>query len=91
MLDLRELVVMTENIEAAHLTEDRRSIRELTRRMKVKKKLLDPEPEGIIIFDDVLTTGAHFKAVEAFLRAELPETPIAGLFLARRAPESGPI
>ncbi len=56
--------------------------------MKLRKSLLEPTPDAIIIFDDVLTTGAHFKAVEAVLRTHFPELPIAGLFLARRAPDA---
>lgn len=43
----------------------------------------DPEPETIVLFDDVLTTGCHFKAMEMVLKARFPEVEILGLFLAR--------
>ena len=39
-------------------------------------------------FDDVLTTGAHFKAVQALLQSQFPQTEIVGLFIARRVPET---
>lgn len=90
-LDVRELVLMTDSVDAAHLSEDPRSVQNLVRRMKLDSSLTTPRPNAICVFDDVLTTGAHFKAVQAFLRTEFPTVPLAGLFLARRAPEAGPI
>lgn len=85
-IDVRELVLMAESIEPAHLTDDRRSVNDFVWRMKFDPSLTNPTPPAIFIFDDVLTTGAHFKAVEQVLRSQLPSVPIAGLFLARRAP-----
>jgi predicted amidophosphoribosyltransferase len=90
-LDVRELVTMAESTDPAHLTQDPRDIRELMRRMRLEEALANPTPEAVIIFDDVLTTGAHFKAVQRILLARFPDVPMAGLFLARRAPEAGPI
>jgi len=90
-LDVRELVVMSESIDPAHLTEDPRSVRELVRKMKLDRAVAKSAPEAICVFDDVLTTGAHFKAVQMFLKTEFPNVPMAGLFLARRAPEASPI
>jgi predicted amidophosphoribosyltransferase len=40
------------------------------------------------IFDDVLTTGAHFKSVQSLLRDQFPQAQIIGLFIARRVPET---
>jgi orotate phosphoribosyltransferase-like protein len=42
-------------------------------------------PRSIILFDDVLTTGKHFKACERRLREIDPTIAIAGVFVARRA------
>ena len=42
-------------------------------------------PRSIVLFDDVLTTGKHFKACERRLREIDPTIPIAGVFVARRA------
>ena len=50
-------------------------------------RLLDARPlrQGIMLFDDVLTTGKHFKSCERCLRTQVPEYfPITGLFIARR-------
>lgn len=48
-----------------------------------------PTPGTIFVFDDVLTTGSHFKAMEIVLAARFPGVPIVGVFLARavRPPE----
>src|SRR5690349_7704326 len=89
-LDIRELV-LTQSIAPAHLSQDRRSVNEVAHRMRIDQSLTGPAPNAICIFDDVLTTGAHFKAVESQLRARHPITVVAGLFLARRAPEASSI
>ena len=36
----------------------------------------------IIIFDDVLTKGSHFKAMQKILNLQYPQIPIVGLFIA---------
>ena len=41
------------------------------------------DPEYIVVFDDVRTTGSHYKAAELVLSAAFPAVPIAGFFLAR--------
>jgi orotate phosphoribosyltransferase len=43
----------------------------------------NPAPEKIVVFDDVLTGGSHFKAMKIVLRQRYPEVDIIGLFLAR--------
>lgn len=87
-LDVRELVVMTRNVPQSHLAEERVSIPELFESMSVDEAIADPEPRSVGIFDDVLTTGRHFKAVQAVLRERYPAVPIVGVFVARRVPEA---
>ena len=55
----------------------------------VDEDLADPEPQTIVLFDDILTTGCHYKAMELVLKERLPDGEIVGLFLARtvRPPE----
>ena len=48
-------------------------------------KILDrPIPELIAIVDDVLTTGAHYKAMKDILVIQYPKAKVIGLFLTRR-------
>ena len=82
---------MAKSVEPSHLAEERISIRELIDSMALDPALLEPPPVSIGIFDDVLTTGRHFRAVQTVLRSQFPDVPIAGIFIARRAPESTPL
>jgi hypothetical protein len=44
-----------------------------------------PNPTIIGLFDDVLVTGASFRAGKSILAARFPGVKIYGVFLARRA------
>jgi predicted amidophosphoribosyltransferase len=56
---------------------------------RLNHEVLSPAPRAIGIFADVLTTGAHFKAVQAVLRQQFSGTRIVGFFIARRVAEAG--
>jgi predicted amidophosphoribosyltransferase len=47
------------------------------------ESLKNPPPQAIAIFDDVITTGASFKAAQEILQKEFPKIPIIGIFIAR--------
>ena len=49
---------------------------------------LEPRPDQIVICDDVLTTGAHFRAAQSVLCDEFPNALIVGCFISRRVPEA---
>ena len=84
VLDVRELIVQPDSTEAAHNLETRDSPSEIADRYYVDETLLSPDPKKIVIVDDVLTTGAHFRAATRVLRRYFPQTTIVGLFIARR-------
>lgn len=48
----------------------------------------DPEKDLIVIFDDMLTTGCHFKAVEELVLDKYPNAVVMGIFVARRVIKS---
>jgi hypothetical protein len=80
LADVRELVLQNENVDSKQKglsPEDRAS------NYYVNEDAVDPEPRRIVVFDDVLTTGSHFKAMKLVLSRRLPEVQICGLFLAR--------
>jgi predicted amidophosphoribosyltransferase len=87
-LDIRELVVQEESTAAAHEGEDRPQPDDLFAIYKIDETKTKPEPNKLVLFDDLLTTGCHFKAAARLLRERFPRKPIIGLFMARRAPES---
>ena len=87
-LDCREMILQVESTVAAHDSDDRPSPDELQARYSVDANLIEPRPSYIIVLDDLLTTGSHFKAAKNSLQRVFPEVPIVGYFVARRVPDT---
>ena len=83
-LDVRELIKQSESTQADHESSLRQSTEELTENYYIDQELVYPEPEEIVLFDDLLTTGKHFKAAQRVLRKQYPSVKIRGIFVARR-------
>ena len=86
--DVRELVVQSQSMQAAHLADRRPTPDELVALYRLDETLIDSIPDRIFIVDDVLTTGCHYKAVKRVLNQRFPHAEIYGLFVARRVPKS---
>jgi len=88
--DVRELVYQVADIGAAHDGE-RVSIDELIENYGIHANLLAPfRNNTVFVFDDVLTTGRHFRAMKAKILDRFPGTRVRGIFLARRViPKEG--
>jgi predicted amidophosphoribosyltransferase len=86
-VDLRPLLFQVHSTLADHQGSPRLSAHALLANLRVDLKLLHERPlrDGLALFDDVLTTGKHYKCCERRLREQLPETAICGVFLLRRA------
>lgn len=82
-LDVRELVEQVESTESYHFSGKKRNIEDIQRNLSINRELVDDIKDSIIIFDDVLTSGAHFKAVSRLLSDRFKDVNIHGLFLAR--------
>lgn len=87
-VDYRELVVQNDSMTASHLTAHRPSPDEIAANYRMNTGLLEGCRRNILIFDDVLTAGSHFKAMKSFLMQRLPDSRIAGLFVARTTREA---
>lgn len=84
-VDVRELVKQIESMESTHTRgDDRYSIQELVDNYEIEEDETDPEPEHIVIVDDMVTAGAHFKAMARVLSERFPGVRISGVFLTRR-------
>ncbi len=83
-LDIREIIIQQRSYKAAHETKKRPTPQQYQERYDVDNSLLTPIPNYIAIVDDVLTTGAHFQAMETVLSRCFPKAKIVGLFIARR-------
>lgn len=83
-LDIRELIFQHESIESAHSSLYRPSPEEIYDNYRIDEEITEPRPQRIALFDDVLTTGAHFKASQKILEEHYPGVRVGGVFIARR-------
>lgn len=83
--DVRPLLRQTGSTAADHEQQDRLTRDALRALLEVDyvELRLAPVRAGIILVDDVLASGKHFKCCEHRLRETLPDVPIAGVFVAR--------
>ncbi len=82
--DVRELIVQTADMEPAHTADERPRPEEIRANYRTDEAIANPIPKKIGIFDDLLTTGAHYRAAKTLLMERFPGVPIAGIFVARR-------
>ena len=87
-LDIRELILQTQNTPAAHTPGPRPTPAQLQGVYRIDESLSKSPRQIIAIVDDVITTGAHFKAAKMALSDRIPDVQIIGLFIARRVPET---
>lgn len=83
-LDIRELILTKSNREAAHNPGAvRPKVQDHIENFILNSALKNPPPEAIILFDDIITSGSHFKAAKTMIKNAFPEIPAIGLFVAR--------
>lgn len=84
--DVRELVRHNSSHPASHESNNRPTVEELLAIYEIDEPLANSKPvTSIAIFDDVLTAGTHYRAMQIKLAARFPSVPIFGMFIARRA------
>jgi hypothetical protein len=86
--DVRELVIQTKPMPAAHDSQNRPPPSEWEKVYEIDETLVQNEPTWIGIVDDLLVTGCRFRAMSNLLKRRFPQVRITGLFIARRVPEA---
>lgn len=87
--DIRPLIEQSTNTVAAHDTDVRPTPDDLAELYIVNDAMIqDGCRTRIVICDDVLTTGCHFRAMVTAILRHLPGAEFRGVFLARRVPEA---
>lgn len=86
-LVVQELVVQTKSLPSAHDSVQRLRPEQIAAACSVNTALLNAPPTSIAIFDDLLVTGARFKATQSLLLKCYPQARIVGFFIARRVPD----
>ena len=86
-----ELLFQLASTVAAHDQENRPTPEQIQANYAIDQAICEPVPQVIGLFDDVLTTGAHFRAASTALQQSFSGVKIVGLFIARRVPEAADI
>lgn len=85
--DIRLLLRQTQSVPADHESADRIDINALRAITEFDQTLVEPPPRrAIMLFDDVLTSGKHFRVAKERLLEAYPNASVIGLFVARRIP-----
>jgi predicted amidophosphoribosyltransferase len=83
-LDVRELIYQTASTRASSRSAGHRlTLPELRETYRIDPGLAEPVPRRIGVFDDLLTSGAHFRAARELLTRRWPHLRVVGIFLAR--------
>jgi hypothetical protein len=83
--DVRELVGQKKSMEATHVSSKRHTIDQLVANYEIDEEEVGKKtPTHIVIVDDMMTAGAHYRAMRKVLKKRFPGVPISGVFLARR-------
>lgn len=81
--DVRPMLELTRSTPADHETMDRLSYEELLAISRLNDPSGRPLLPSVVVVDDVLNSGKHFKVAQALLSAQTATIEIRGLFLAR--------
>jgi predicted amidophosphoribosyltransferase len=79
--EMREIISIKKNMTPTHVSK--LSPEEILEYLEVDEELCEDQKEKIIIVDDVITDGAHFKACQTLLQPLFPNSSISGLFIAQ--------
>jgi hypothetical protein len=78
------LLMSDGSLEPSHSAAARPKLRRLVSSMSVESAAIPTQaPTMVFLFDDVLTTGAHFVASSTHLQRVFPQARIIGTFVAR--------
>ncbi len=83
-IDIRELLENHDDRLPLHKSETRLNPSELKENLRINQTEIHPDPEMIILVDDLITNGTHFRACKDLIQLEIPNAEIFGLFLGRR-------
>ena len=86
--DFRELITHRVAMPASHTAESRHTPEQIERNYVFNAAAATGLRNNIVIFDDVLTAGSHYKAMKNTLLRHLPGKAIIGVFIARTAREA---
>ncbi|MDE0208196.1 MAG: AAA family ATPase, partial [Candidatus Tectomicrobia bacterium] len=87
--DGRALIAQTRSVEPTHLRSARLRASDIEELYRIDEEVAAPSGGLVVVVDDLLTSGAHFRAAQRTLSRRFPDIDVVGLFLARRVAEPG--
>lgn len=81
--DIRDLLSLTSDMVASHRTRIRPTIDELYQNYRLDRSQLFGIRENIILFDDMITLGAHFQAAKRKILDSKEDAKVMGIFISR--------
>ncbi len=88
-LPIAECITQVSNTEPDHESVDSRLYPEdRADTYQVHQETIPSGTEAILLIDDVLTTGSHYKGAEIAIKRLYPQMRVQGLFVARRVHEN---
>jgi hypothetical protein len=87
--DVREMLTLKQSTPADHESVDRLTYDGLSAITELTNQSGTAPRPVIVIVDDVLNSGKHFKVAQSFIRSRYPSVEIRGVFLARCVREPG--
>lgn len=86
--DIRSLLIQTRSTTADHETSERQKFEQLLEVTRIDETAVRAGVRSqIMVFDDVLNSGKHFRVALQRLGERFPNTPVIGVFLARCLPD----
>lgn len=84
-----ECISLLQNAEPDHESDTTRLYPvERARAYRLHPELIPQGVTSAVIFDDVLTTGSHFKGAEIAIKSMIPNVRVSGIFVSRRVHEN---
>jgi hypothetical protein len=80
---VHEMLRLTQSTPADHESTDRLSFDQLLELTELTEYFGSAPRPVVVILDDVLNSGKHFKVAQSLIRARYPDAEIRGVFLAR--------
>jgi predicted amidophosphoribosyltransferase len=85
--DVRYMLRLKHSTPADHESAERLTLDELRAITEIEGRSDNPPRQVIVIVDDVLNSGKHFKVARSLIRERYPSMEIRGVFSARCARE----
>jgi hypothetical protein len=83
-IEIKELFESLIDRDPLHKSQQRLTPNQLAKNIVFHKDLLETQPREIVLFDDLITSGTHFRTCKDIINDVYPQILVTGLFIGRR-------